>query len=166
MCSTNSTSRCVPVSGRTSSRRSCVSTSSAGVSLLFDVDRRPCAAVGTRSQAGGGKECACGVRLLGPVEIESGGQILPVPGLRRKALLAILGLRPGRIVSNDRLIDDVWDDSVPATTPRAANAAVIRSRRVADRPTSPIGSDLWERSRDDDQSTWDGFQGAVAPAPM
>ncbi|GIG10408.1 AfsR/SARP family transcriptional regulator [Catellatospora coxensis] len=55
------------------------------------------------------------VRLLGSVEVVVGGTVRPVPGLRRKAVLAMLGLHPGQIVSSDRLIDAVWADDAPAT---------------------------------------------------
>ncbi len=56
------------------------------------------------------------VRLLGPVEVMSGdGQVTAVPGLRRRALLAVLGLHAGRAVSCDQLIDVVWDERPPAT---------------------------------------------------
>ncbi|MEU7823861.1 winged helix-turn-helix domain-containing protein [Catellatospora sp. NPDC049133] len=55
------------------------------------------------------------VRLLGSVEVVVGGAVRPVPGLRRKAVLAMLGLHPGQIVSSDRLIDAVWADDAPAT---------------------------------------------------
>ncbi|MEV0460855.1 AfsR/SARP family transcriptional regulator [Catellatospora methionotrophica] len=55
------------------------------------------------------------VRLLGSVEVVAGGVVRPVPGLRRKAVLAMLGLHPGQIVSSDRLIDAVWEQDAPAT---------------------------------------------------
>lgn len=55
------------------------------------------------------------VRLLGPVEVASGGLVTAVPGLRRRAVLAVLGLHPGRTVSIDQLIDVVWDERPPAT---------------------------------------------------
>ncbi len=56
------------------------------------------------------------VRLLGPVEVVVGGLARPAPGLRRKAVLAMLGLHPGQIVSSDRLIDVVWEQDAPTTT--------------------------------------------------
>ncbi|MFC7243016.1 hypothetical protein ACFQO7_11075 [Catellatospora aurea] len=40
------------------------------------------------------------VRLLGSVEVVVAGAVRPVPGLRRKAVLAMLGLHPGQIVSS------------------------------------------------------------------
>jgi DNA-binding SARP family transcriptional activator len=55
------------------------------------------------------------VRLLGPVDIVVGGTARPVRGARRKALLAVLALRAGDIVSTDRLIEMVWGDSAPTT---------------------------------------------------
>jgi DNA-binding SARP family transcriptional activator len=55
------------------------------------------------------------VRLLGSIEVVVDGAMRPVPGLRRKAVLAILGLHPGQIVSSERLIDAVWEGDAPAT---------------------------------------------------
>ncbi len=55
------------------------------------------------------------VRLLGPIEVAVDGQVRPVRGLRRKAVLAMLGLHPGQIVSSDRLIDAVWEQEAPTT---------------------------------------------------
>ena len=54
------------------------------------------------------------VRLLGPVDVVVGGEARPVRGLRRKAVLAVLALNPGEIVSTDRLVDVVWSDTTPA----------------------------------------------------
>ncbi len=59
------------------------------------------------------------VRLLGPVEVTVGGLTRQVSGLRRKAVLAMLGLHPGQVVSSDSLIDAVWERAAPAT---AANS--------------------------------------------
>ncbi|MEV6694959.1 BTAD domain-containing putative transcriptional regulator [Micromonospora sp. NPDC051196] len=55
------------------------------------------------------------VRLLGPVDVTVDGEVRPVSGLRRKAVLATLGLHAGTIVSVDRLIDLVWGEKAPAT---------------------------------------------------
>ena len=45
----------------------------------------------------------------------TGGDPRPVPGLRRGALLAVLALSPGDVVSTDRLIDIIWNGRPPAT---------------------------------------------------
>src|SRR5690348_12897999 len=55
------------------------------------------------------------VRLLGPVDVVVDGTTRAVRGLRRKAVLAVLALQAGEIVSTDRLIDAVWDDKAPPT---------------------------------------------------
>ena len=55
------------------------------------------------------------VRLLGPVDVMVDGEPRPVRGLRRKAVLAVLALRAGEVVSTDRLADVVWGQAAPAT---------------------------------------------------
>src|SRR6516164_1903347 len=54
------------------------------------------------------------VRLLGPVDIMSGGEVRPVSGLRRKAVLATLALHASEVVSTGRLVDAVWGEAAPA----------------------------------------------------
>src|SRR5215469_13442996 len=56
------------------------------------------------------------VRLLGPVDVVAGDdEPRPVPGLRRKAVLAVLALHHGEIVSTGRLVDLVWGGTAPPT---------------------------------------------------
>jgi len=44
----------------------------------------------------------------------SAGEVRPVSGLRRKAVLATLALQAGQVVSTGRLVDAVWGESAPA----------------------------------------------------
>src|SRR5918999_6470441 len=44
-------------------------------------------------------------RLLGPLEVESNGAVLPVGGPRQRALLAFLLLHANDVVSRDTLVD-------------------------------------------------------------
>jgi DNA-binding SARP family transcriptional activator len=53
------------------------------------------------------------VRLLGPVDVVVNGEVRPVPGLRRKAVLATLALHCGDIVGTDYLVDAVWGEDAP-----------------------------------------------------
>ena len=53
-------------------------------------------------------------RLLGPVEAVMDGHALPLGGRRQRALLALLLLEPGRTVSSDRLVEELWLGSPPA----------------------------------------------------
>jgi DNA-binding SARP family transcriptional activator len=55
------------------------------------------------------------VRLLGPVDVLVGGTACPVRGSRRKAVLAVLALQAGEIVSTDRLVEMVWVENPPPT---------------------------------------------------
>ncbi|MFB9415066.1 AfsR/SARP family transcriptional regulator [Dactylosporangium matsuzakiense] len=50
------------------------------------------------------------VRLLGPVDVTVGDEVRALPGRRRKAMLAVLGLHRGAVVGVDRLVGLVWDD--------------------------------------------------------
>jgi DNA-binding SARP family transcriptional activator/tetratricopeptide (TPR) repeat protein len=77
------------------------------------------------------------LRLLGPVEIVVDGRPRPVAGLRRRAVLAALGLRPGETVAADRLINVVWADEPPAT-PSNTLQRHISFLREALGPTAPI----------------------------
>jgi DNA-binding SARP family transcriptional activator len=54
-------------------------------------------------------------RLLGPVDVVVNGEPHPVPGVRRKTVLAALALHHGEVVSIGRLVEVVWGESAPAT---------------------------------------------------
>jgi predicted ATPase/DNA-binding SARP family transcriptional activator len=70
------------------------------------------------------------VRLLGPVDVTVGGVARPVSGLRRQAVLAVLALRSGEVVSTDRLIDVVWGETAPATARNTLQSHVSHLRQV------------------------------------
>ena len=67
------------------------------------------------------------VRLLGPVDVMVDGAVRPVSGLRRKAILAILGLYAGEIVSADRLQGIVWRDGAPGLNTLQSHVSHLRS---------------------------------------
>jgi len=70
------------------------------------------------------------VRLLGPVDVVADGAIRPVSGLRRKAVLAVLALHRGDIVSSDRLADVIWGGEPPATPLNTLQSHVSHLRQV------------------------------------
>ena len=70
------------------------------------------------------------VRLLGPVDVLVDGASRAVSGVRRKALLSVLGLSAGEAVSTDRLVDIVWGDRAVTTTANTLQAHVSHLRRV------------------------------------
>ncbi|MEN3358558.1 MAG: hypothetical protein V7637_2540 [Mycobacteriales bacterium] len=70
------------------------------------------------------------VRLLGPVDAVVDGVQRPVPGSRRKAVLAVLGLHRGEVVSTDRLVEAVWGVAAPPTAASTARRHVSHLRQI------------------------------------
>ncbi|HTJ71887.1 MAG TPA: BTAD domain-containing putative transcriptional regulator [Actinospica sp.] len=83
------------------------------------------------------------VAILGPLEVRrADGPVdepVEVPGRRLRALLIRLALDPGRVVSAERLIDDLWRDDPPAAAHNALQALVSRLRSVVGRSTIEQG---------------------------
>ena len=69
-------------------------------------------------------------RVLGPLEVVRQGRLLDIGGGRKRALLAVLLLHANEVVSNDRLIDEVWGDRAPATAPKIVQGYVSQLRKV------------------------------------
>ncbi|MCQ0005859.1 AfsR/SARP family transcriptional regulator [Actinomadura madurae] len=69
--------------------------------------------------------------VLGPLAVwtDQGG-LVPVPGLKVRALLADLLVHEGRPVPADRLVDDLWGDAPPGNPMGALSAKVSQLRRV------------------------------------
>jgi DNA-binding SARP family transcriptional activator/tetratricopeptide (TPR) repeat protein len=76
------------------------------------------------------------VRLLGPVDVLVAGQPRPVRGMRRKAVLAVLALHRGDVVSTDRLLDIIWADAPPRTALNSAQSHVSYLRQVLESKTA------------------------------
>lgn len=75
-------------------------------------------------------------RVLGPIEAQDGDRLVALGPRMPKALVAVLLLEPGRVVSLDRLIDLLWGDEPPAAATAALQVYVSGLRRVLepDRP--------------------------------
>jgi DNA-binding SARP family transcriptional activator len=69
-------------------------------------------------------------RILGPLEAISGERSLDLGGAKQRALLAVLLLNPNQVVSRDRLIDALWEESPPDTAQKALQVHVSRLRRL------------------------------------
>jgi DNA-binding SARP family transcriptional activator len=57
------------------------------------------------------------VALLGPLEVRTDGdpgEIVEVAGARLRALLIMLALHPGQLVTASQLIDGLWPQEMPA----------------------------------------------------
>jgi DNA-binding SARP family transcriptional activator len=53
------------------------------------------------------------IRLLGPLEVDVSGRRLELRRQKQRALLALLALRAGEVVSTDRLVEDLWGETPP-----------------------------------------------------
>jgi YVTN family beta-propeller protein len=69
-------------------------------------------------------------RILGPFEVSERGQPLEVGSGKQRALLALLLLNFGEVVSTDRLIDGLWAERAPASAPNSVHIYVSRLRRA------------------------------------
>jgi YVTN family beta-propeller protein len=69
-------------------------------------------------------------RILGPIEVASNGETLAIGQGKQRALLALLVLRTGKVVSTDVLIDELWDGRAPATAMKSLQVYVSRLRKV------------------------------------
>jgi DNA-binding SARP family transcriptional activator/class 3 adenylate cyclase/tetratricopeptide (TPR) repeat protein len=72
-------------------------------------------------------------RILGPLEVSSGGRLLELGGAKQRALLAMLLLGANRVVSTDRLIAALWEDDPPETAQKAIQVHVSGLRKVLGR---------------------------------
>jgi DNA-binding SARP family transcriptional activator len=80
-------------------------------------------------------------RLLGPLEVWHEGRNLPVRGSKQRALLAVLLLHANRVVSSDRLLDELWGDEAPEGRTAALRVRLSQLRKALDvGGTSPIAT--------------------------
>jgi DNA-binding SARP family transcriptional activator len=68
-------------------------------------------------------------RVLGPLEVVEDGRELSLGGTKQRALLANLLLRANQVVSSERLIDELWGESPPATAAKAIQVYVSNLRK-------------------------------------
>ena len=68
--------------------------------------------------------------LLGPLEVRRSGRAVPLGGPRQRAVLALLLLEANRVVSMDRLAEDVWGGNPPQGWARTLQTYVFHLRRA------------------------------------
>jgi DNA-binding SARP family transcriptional activator len=79
---------------------------------------------------------AVDLRLLGPLEVlDDAGRPIELRRKKQRALLAALALRPGQVVSTDRLLEDLWGEQPPRTATGSLQNLVSQLRRT-------LGSDV------------------------
>src|SRR3990172_9021762 len=75
-------------------------------------------------------------RILGPLEVSDGERPLRLAGAKQRALLALLLLHPKEVVSQDRLIDELWGEEPPEKAANALQARVSQLRKALGRSGS------------------------------
>ena len=69
-------------------------------------------------------------RILGPLEVLADGEPVSLPRKKQRALLALLLLRAGEVVSTDELIEELWAGQPPATAKDALQNYVSQLRKA------------------------------------
>ena len=70
------------------------------------------------------------IEVLGPVEAWVNGRQVALGGQRPRALLAALALMRGRVMTSERLIDELWGDAPPARARDSLRMHVSRLRKA------------------------------------
>jgi DNA-binding SARP family transcriptional activator len=70
------------------------------------------------------------VRILGPFQLDDGGQRIMIGGVRQRAVLAYLVLHGGEVVPSEQVLVDLWGEDAPPGAANALQAAISRLRRV------------------------------------
>jgi DNA-binding SARP family transcriptional activator/ABC-type transport system substrate-binding protein/streptogramin lyase len=69
-------------------------------------------------------------RLLGPLEAQKDGRVIPVGGAKQRALLAILLLHANEVVSRDQLLEELWSERPPGTAGHSLDHQISRLRKT------------------------------------
>jgi predicted ATPase/DNA-binding SARP family transcriptional activator len=69
--------------------------------------------------------------VLGPLQVtDSEGRELALGGRRQRSVLALLLLHAGAVMSNERLIDELWGEHTPASARKTLQTYVMRLRKA------------------------------------
>lgn len=68
--------------------------------------------------------------VLGPLEVWRHGAPVTIPGAKPRAILTLLGLHEGSVVSADTLIELLWGDNPPRTAAKALQTHISSLRRT------------------------------------
>jgi DNA-binding SARP family transcriptional activator len=70
------------------------------------------------------------VRLLGTLEVSDAGRTVEIRRQKQRALLAVLALNAGRVVSKDRLVDHLWGEQATAGAGHTLENYVSQLRKL------------------------------------
>jgi DNA-binding SARP family transcriptional activator len=86
-------------------------------------------------------------RALGSLQVWDGTSWVGIRAPQQRAVLAILLARAGRVVSTERLVDEIWPDGPPRAAVNTIQTYVLRLRRLFDGE----GTGDHDRERDSDR---------------
>jgi predicted ATPase/class 3 adenylate cyclase len=69
-------------------------------------------------------------RILGPLEVGADGRLLPLGSPKQRALLGLLLVHANETVARDRLIEELWAETTPASVQSALHVYLSRLRRL------------------------------------
>src|SRR5579859_7666773 len=72
---------------------------------------------------------SAGIELLGPLTVQVNGDRHLISTTRARTILAVLALSPGRLVSFDELVDELWPDCSLQNAKNALQVNMTRLRR-------------------------------------
>ena len=78
-------------------------------------------------------------RMLGPFEVWNNGMQVPLGGRRQRAVLALLAIHAGEVLSTDRIVEEIWAEDSPPSAVRTVHAYISRLRSNL-RGGNPVGS--------------------------
>jgi DNA-binding SARP family transcriptional activator len=68
--------------------------------------------------------------VLGPLQVRQDGTPVAVPGAKPRAILTMLGLHGGSVVSADTLVELLWGEDPPRTAAKALQTHISSLRRA------------------------------------
>ncbi len=69
-------------------------------------------------------------RILGPLEVTQDGRSLALGGAQQRALLAVLLIHRGEVLSTDRLIDELWGEQAPSSAIKIVQGYISQLRKA------------------------------------
>jgi DNA-binding SARP family transcriptional activator len=69
-------------------------------------------------------------RILGPLEVVEAGVALPLGGPKHRALLALLLLHHGEVVSSDQMVEALWGEDPPRTAAGSIQNSISHLRKL------------------------------------
>src|SRR5438477_12956562 len=85
---------------------------------------------GLRGRAKVSRRCGMEFRILGPLEVREGDRVLPLPGVRQRALLSILLLHANEVLPASLLIELLWGDRPPPSAAKGLQVHISELRKL------------------------------------